>query len=469
MLCASFQPGGAAHLSPTPAPHRLKFEVEAMPLHEADDSMSVSSSSSSSSSSYEEEEDDLMMDPTLFLYVFRQRQQADQLFQERMEAHAMQAAATLLVDHHTSLENKRAPYHKDVTKRPRDLKALCDLPQYSCNHNAFYQEFRFSMAQMIYLVEALEVPQYFQVKGTHKVRGELAFALLCARLGQSSCVLGQMETKFGWDRTYICRWTNEAMRWLVDTYGHLLEFHVPTVAKHASTWAEAVGRKLGYTNPTENRFILAIDGVFVAMCKPRVFQETVWNGHYHGHGYKFQGLVAPDGICVDLYGPVEGAHHDMYAWRKSRLGQLMDQLPLHQSGEQYFIFGDSAYQGAHAPHLITGIPRRFQLTRQANRFNRRMNQIRVMVEWWFGRMKSMWKGIDYHKKLTVGQSPVGLHILAAGLLTNFRTCLDGRNQISDYFMLHPPPITDYIATPKPAYTRLERMVDESMRTVGMTS
>jgi len=72
-----------------------------------------------------------------------------------------------------------------------------------------------------------------------------------------------MEQKWRWDRTYITKWINYMMRWMMDRWAHLLELNVELMSAYAPYYAAAVGRKLRYNDPTAQRIILFIDGVFV--------------------------------------------------------------------------------------------------------------------------------------------------------------------------------------------------------------
>jgi hypothetical protein len=331
----------------------------------------------------------------------------------------------------------------------------------------FKQETRFTKAQLLELVVRLRLPTTVAVRGTSQIEGSLAFTMMLTRLAQAAPVKGQMEHKYGWDKTYIYKWTNWAMNWLVSSWGHLLEIDIPTVAKKAPDWALAVGRKFGYRNPASNRYIFAMDGVFVPIPRPLNFQELCYNGQKGKHGLKYQAIQSPDGIVRDCYGPEPGAHHDIFLWRRSRVGPLLDLLPRHPEGEPYFIFGDSAYKGEKVAAVVVGGDRRFRLTREMSNFNQRMNRARVTVEWQFGRIFALWKGVHYFMKLKSGQSPVAQYYLCATLLTNFLTCLDGGNQTSAYFDCPPPTLQEYLLPPKPGYTRLEWMADEAESKLGL--
>jgi len=53
-----------------------------------------------------------------------------------------------------------------------------------------------------------------------------------------------------------------------------------------------------------------VDGTVRAICRPKVNQRVVYNGHKRVHSLKFQSVVAPNGLIANLLGPVEGRRHD---------------------------------------------------------------------------------------------------------------------------------------------------------------
>ena len=75
------------------------------------------------------------------------------------------------------------------------------------------------------------------------------------------------------------------------------------------------------------------------------------------------------------------------------------------------------------------------LTTQQQAFNKSMAQVRIAVEWSFGRIVTLFKGLHYGKSWKFYLQPVGLYYKAGVIFTNIHCCLYG-NQISDYFQCH---------------------------------
>ena len=68
---------------------------------------------------------------------------------------------------------------------------------------------------------------------------------------------------FGYHHKRIGRWTNYIIQWMFDEWGHLLQLNLDRFSREARTYAEALGRRLGYADPTLCRNILQVDGCFL--------------------------------------------------------------------------------------------------------------------------------------------------------------------------------------------------------------
>ena len=77
-------------------------------------------------------------------------------------------------------------------------------------------------------------------------------------------------------------------------------------------------------------------------------------------------------------------------------------------------------------------------------FNAMMLEPRLTVEWGFMRVSQLWQCFQRPAFLQVWRQPLGQVYLIAVMLTNIRTCLTGRNKISDYFSCLPPTCEAYL-------------------------
>ncbi|KAF4138678.1 DDE superfamily endonuclease [Phytophthora infestans] len=68
-----------------------------------------------------------------------------------------------------------------------------------------------------------------------------------------------------------------------------------------------------------DRCIGFVDGTVRGIARPVHNQRQCYNGHKRKHALKYQGVMAPDGLFIDFYGPVLGRRHDVYLLRVSEV------------------------------------------------------------------------------------------------------------------------------------------------------
>jgi len=128
-----------------------------------------------------------------------------------------------------------------------------------------------------------------------------------------------------------------------------------------------------------------------------------------------------------MYGPVEGRRHDCFLLRQSDLqNRIHDMDP----NGKYLLYGDGGYRcGSHivGPHLGA------YLTKQQENFNLIMSRLRIVVEWGFKEIISIFAHFNYKNLQRALVSPVANFYKCAVILTNCRGCLRGGNQISHIF------------------------------------
>ena len=71
-------------------------------------------------------------------------------------------------------------------------------------------------------------------------------------------------------------------------------------------------------------------------------QRTVYNGYKKIHALKFQSVVVPNGLIIQLSGAYRGRIADSSALRQSGLNRMLQQLS-ETAGEHCDVYGDSAY------------------------------------------------------------------------------------------------------------------------------
>jgi hypothetical protein len=114
-------------------------------------------------------------------------------------------------------------------------------------------------------------------------------------------------------------------------------------------------------------------------------QRAWYNSYYGNHGQKFQGVVAPNGLFLQMWGPVSIRVHDSPLVMTSRLNQKLVELSQ-VSGVTIKAHGDSAY------------PRRSHLVKNSSYM---MSQKRICNEWAFGKMQQICAVTDFEANLKV--------------------------------------------------------------------
>lgn len=183
-----------------------------------------------------------------------------------------------------------------------------------------------------------------------------------------------------------------------------------------------------------------VDGTVREMCKPSRNQREVFSGHKRFHGLKFQSIVTPNGLIVNLYGPIPGRRHDAWLLQESDILGHCEATFNDQAGNPLCLFGDSAYPIRN--HLLRPY-RGVNLTPQQQNFNAAMSSVRMAVEWEFGKIIKLWAFMDFPKNIKLYKSPVGKLYHVAVLLTNFHTCLYG-SQTSRHFGVEPPTLEEFL-------------------------
>jgi len=186
-----------------------------------------------------------------------------------------------------------------------------------------------------------------------------------------------------------------------------------------------------------------IDGTTFEISRPNESkQRAFYSGHKRHHVVKIQGVMGVNGMFLHSSTVFEGCRNDRGMFLASDLQTTLSMLqpPPQQPPRSYVLYGDGGY--TMGPYLVTPflLPNHAQL-----QFNTDMAKSRIAVEMGFKRVKSLWPFLKMPDRLHLENTPIGALILCGVLLTNVRTCVEGRNQISDYFGIAPPTLEQYIS------------------------
>lgn len=184
-----------------------------------------------------------------------------------------------------------------------------------------------------------------------------------------------------------------------------------------------------------------IDGTVRPICRPLRNQEEYYSGHKKTHCVKYQSLLCPDGIIVNLKGAYPGRRHDAGIFRQSGLYEELQQKTVFQQ-ESFVIYGDQAYS---LRELLLRPYTQHEIGENIDRqnFNNTMSLMRVSVEWGFQKLVQEFAFLDFKKNQKLLLQEVGQMYFVGVLLTNCHTCLYG-SQTSAYFHVQPPELEVYL-------------------------
>ena len=164
--------------------------------------------------------------------------------------------------------------------------------------------------------------------------------------------------------------------------------------------------------PLDNCFGF-VDGTIQRVCRPGQNQRALYNGHKRVHAIKFQAVSAPNGLCINLFGPVEGRRHDSGMLADYGLLTLLERFAVTPDGKQLCIYGDPAYP--HCPQLQAPF-KGAMLSQEEMDWNKAISQVRIQVEWMFGGITNYFKFLDFKKSTKVQLSAVGNIYIVCTLL-----------------------------------------------------
>ena len=210
-------------------------------------------------------------------------------------------------------------------------------------------------------------------------------------------------------------------------------------ADYAEDFAHAIRSK----SPAQS-CVGFIDGTMRKICRPTLNQRDFYNGYKKFHSIKFQSVQGPNGLYLDIFGPIIGRRSDPYVFRQSQLTTRMAAL-CRVTRRHYYVYGDPAYpMGRYVLRGFKGAASPAQLA-----FSTEMSSVRESVEWGFSLIIRDWAFLDFHKNQKVWKQPVAKMYVCGAVLTNIKTCMQAEqdgygNEIAKFFGVHPPTLEEYV-------------------------
>lgn len=170
------------------------------------------------------------------------------------------------------------------------------------------------------LKQHLNIPDVIKCCQGTKASGVDALCIILRRLAYPNRLCDITHT-FGRSDSELSLIFNETLNLIYEEHRHRLS-RLDQEWINPEAFAEAIHRKGA---PTRNVWGF-IDGTVRPICRPKIHQEIVYNGHKRTHALKFQSVVAPNGMICNLFGPFEGRRHDCAMLEASA---LLDNLTAH--------------------------------------------------------------------------------------------------------------------------------------------
>ena len=223
------------------------------------------------------------------------------------------------------------------------------------------------------------------------------------------------EKRFGWSYSNASRVFHAAEKWLVDTHGHRLlnlQYFVPKFPEYNRCIRQHFIDNNDVITPEAQFCVGFLDRTSIPIAKPDGpwgNQRLYWNYKAKCHCLAYQAVVAPDGMCMHFYGCVVGRRDDKYVLTRSGLSVLLNDVQ-EDNDIKYNVITDRGYedvgggivQGAHrGPNVLP-----FQILD-----NLLSEARRIVVEWFFGKIKTLFHMLADKRKMQHQATPVLFNIL----------------------------------------------------------
>jgi hypothetical protein len=240
---------------------------------------------------------------------------------------------------------------------------------------------------------------------------------------------------FGRSPTWISIVFTDILLHLQQRYHRIIRWHPILTYEKLQFYAQSLGDQAGGTSGIWG----FLDGTFRSICRPMENQEFWYSGYKKQHGFKYQGIVTPDGLIPSLIGPFEGRMNDQSMFLNSGLEEIL--LQLFDGNKPLYIYADSGYSYLYT--LVTPFLRQYGLLSSERQFNKELACHRISIEQAFGLVVNLWKGNAFKIQLQIGRMPAAAFYEISLLLTNCFTCLRG-NPVSERYNIKPPTLEQYL-------------------------
>jgi hypothetical protein len=316
-----------------------------------------------------------------------------------------------------------------IPEKVFDPNSYCD--------KSFRAHFRFERAELQYIVDNLELPEFIISDQRDRGTSWEVMCLMCMKYAFPTrfCTLTR---EFGRSGCAMSRLIRTLRQLLFSRFASALRSPPPLCALQCACFASKCRAICG--NPIVVGFI---DGTVREICRPSKLQGPLYSGKDRIHSLKYQAINTPDGIIRHLAGPYPGSRHDQFMLSHSRILDWVSGFPR-QAGTDcpHVIYADAGY--CTVPGLLMVPFHDDAINALHAGYNMAMSSARISVEWAFGGILRHWASLRYvpGQKL-LGNSRIGQMYFVAALLTNLLNCVRP-NQTSQYFACTPPSLQEYL-------------------------
>jgi hypothetical protein len=329
-------------------------------------------------------------------------------------------------------------YAQEEEKRKPEARLLDDIIA-RMSEERYKALFRFYKGDIRRMQGALQVPDIIRTKNRCKCTGFEALHVILRRFASSGESWNRMVYLFGRKRSWLQSVFYYMVKFLWQNWSHLLlRLDTQRLTGACPRFGAAVLDK-GCPCDAVWGFL---DGTVRGVSRPTRLQRNCYNGHKRKHAMKYQGIMCPDGIFAQMFGPVVGRRHDSYLLHASGLVAALEADFTDVAGVSYYLYADPAYQCTRC--IMSGF-KGANITADQQDFNTQMSSVRECVEWGFGGIINLFPYIDNKRMQRLMQQPVGKFYILSSLFYNIHTCLYG-NQTSVYFDCDPPTVEEYLRT-----------------------
>lgn len=301
----------------------------------------------------------------------------------------------------------------------------------SFSPDACWRRFRFKQEHLVRVMDALRLPRQGTVVLKNKCKYTLEEILLFSlnrlsypgRLADLSDVFGREFSQ--WSRAFI--WF---IKYVFKYFRCLVTCNLPYWAECFPVFARRIRDKIVEKGGAAYEDIAAtvrvaafIDCTVIATSRPggpdgpgqnaprfsNFIQMAVYSGWKKHHGIKYQTVEGPNGMCLDMFGPMAFRCSDLDLFTESKINTRFRDA---QGGapRQYVMYGDGIY--VVTSHCLSkGDPI--------------MTKARISNEWDYMQTSKLWKFCKFKEsnKLRMDSNIVGKQYVVATLLRNAHCCL----------------------------------------------